>query len=536
MIQITSADTATVDATFVDDWVVETEEVVFIAGPGIDASGTALGRTFLIKGELSSGSGPAITIGETGQASSETTLTVDYRGTLLSAGAGVVGQSGGVSVEVKGDINQAGLIRATGIAVDFSQGANLLSNDGTIRSTGATAVRTSGYMDEIVNTGTIEADQHAIVVSGDGVEITNHGTLIATRGSAISSTGNGLTVLNTNTMTARKDAISVTGADAVIENNETITSTKGAGISISGAGASILNTTSIKAATFGIVATGVAAEITNAGQIVATGIGIKATGAGSVIDTTALLKANVALVLAGDGTIATNSNEIRATSKTEAAVQMTGNSDFTNTGTLYTKSGHAILAAGGENSIVNIGSIYGDVKLGGGNDFFSSLMGEVTGKVYGGKGHDVYEVGTKIKIVEKAGQGIDTVQSVYSWKLGANIENLELIGEEAADARGNKLNNILTGNAADNRFWGFAGRDVFVMQTDGATDQIMDFQDGRDLIDFRDVDGINRYADIKDHISQSGKKVVIELMDEAGMTLVIHNTSLSDINARDFLF
>lgn len=369
------------------------------------------------------------------------------------------------------------------------------------------------------------------------MEITSNGTLSATRGYGIWSTGDDLVLVNAGTISARKDAIRADGDDASISSTDILKSSHGAGISASGEGVAIHITTTVKAATFGILASGDLAEITNEGIIKSAGIGIQSTGDGSVVDTTARLIGNVALVLGGDDSIATNANLLRGTSKTEAAVKLSGDADFTNTGAVHAKSGQAIAADAGDNAVTNSGSLHGDVRLGGGDDVFMSRVGAVDGKVYGGKGDDVYVVGIELDIVEKPGQGIDTVKALFSWTLGANIENLTLIGKAAADARGNNLANVLTGNAGDNRFWGYGGRDIFVMTTDGGTDQIMDFQDGRDRIDFGDVAGIARFADLRPHMAQSGRDVVIDLLDEPGETmLIIRKTDLADLTARDFLF
>lgn len=537
MILISDDTTETIDATFLESWIVDTGVTVATPALGIDASGAVSGREFIIKGTLQSTAGPAMTLGDPTLADSETSVRIDYLGRLTSGGAGLVALSGGVTFEVTGDVNDAGIVTTSGVALDLRQGGNIIKNDGTIQSTSATAILSAGASDAVENNGAIKGDRHGIVSQGAAMEVENNGSLTASRGYGILSTGTGLMLVNAGTIAASKDAISATGANASITNFATITSSKGAGISVTGTDATIESTTRIVGQTFGILATGDGAHITNAGIVKSSGTGIQATGDGSVIDTTAKLVGNVALAIGGEGSIATNTNEIHGTSKTLAAVRLTGNADFTNDGAVFARSGHAISAAGGANSIENTVSLHGDVRLGGGNDWFSSLVGEVDGKVFGGKGDDVYEAGIKLRIVEKPGEGNDTVKAMFSWTLGANIENLQLIGDAAADARGNTLANILAGNAGDNRFWGLGGRDIFVMQTGGGTDKIMDFQDGTDRIDFRGVDGITGFSDIEGRISQSGRNVVIDLSAEAGeFVLVIRNFDVDDLGARDFLF
>ena len=73
-------------------------------------------------------------------------------------------------------------------------------------------------------------------------------------------------------------------------------------------------------------------------------------------------------------------------------------------------------------------------------------------------------------VVEAAGEGIDTVYSLFDYTLTANVENLKLDSYEiiggsscyvhAVRGTGNDLNNILTGNAGDNVLDGKAGADT----------------------------------------------------------------------------
>ncbi len=79
----------------------------------------------------------------------------------------------------------------------------------------------------------------------------------------------------------------------------------------------------------------------------------------------------------------------------------------------------------------------------------------------GGAGDDWYVVdNSKDSIVEVANEGIDTVSAKLSWTLGANLENLILLGTTNLSGTGNTLNNRLTGNAAGNTLTGDAGNDT----------------------------------------------------------------------------
>ncbi len=78
----------------------------------------------------------------------------------------------------------------------------------------------------------------------------------------------------------------------------------------------------------------------------------------------------------------------------------------------------------------------------------------------GGLGDDTYVVDNNFDIVtEAANAGNDTVRSFISYILGANLENLSLIGSEAINGTGNSLGNILAGNGASNVLDGGAGAD-----------------------------------------------------------------------------
>ncbi|MDP3165543.1 MAG: calcium-binding protein [Hydrogenophaga sp.] len=79
----------------------------------------------------------------------------------------------------------------------------------------------------------------------------------------------------------------------------------------------------------------------------------------------------------------------------------------------------------------------------------------------GGEGDDLYEVDNTADVVtEFEGEGVDTVEATVTYTLGANVENLILIGTAAIDGTGNELDNLLQGNAADNTLIGGAGNDT----------------------------------------------------------------------------
>jgi Ca2+-binding RTX toxin-like protein len=85
----------------------------------------------------------------------------------------------------------------------------------------------------------------------------------------------------------------------------------------------------------------------------------------------------------------------------------------------------------------------------------------------GGAGDDTYLVEDATDVVveplsQGSGGGVDTVQATLSWKLGANLENLELLGTADIDGTGNWLANRITGNDGANRLDGQGGDDTLV--------------------------------------------------------------------------
>ena len=98
----------------------------------------------------------------------------------------------------------------------------------------------------------------------------------------------------------------------------------------------------------------------------------------------------------------------------------------------------------------------------------------------GGLGNDTYLVNNIGDVVtEQLNEGTDTVQSSESYTLGANVENLTLMGTSAIDGIGNDLANVLTGNSAANVLAGGDGNDTL---TGGDGDDILNGGLGADVL------------------------------------------------------
>lgn len=94
-----------------------------------------------------------------------------------------------------------------------------------------------------------------------------------------------------------------------------------------------------------------------------------------------------------------------------------------------------------------------------GNNILNGMTGADT--MAGGAGDDSYFVDNIGDIVQEAsGEGVDTVRSTISFTLGANVENLMLLGSAVANATGNDLANSLTGNTGANTLDGGIGADT----------------------------------------------------------------------------
>jgi Ca2+-binding RTX toxin-like protein len=137
-------------------------------------------------------------------------------------------------------------------------------------------------------------------------------------------------------------------------------------------------------------------------------------------------------------------------------------------GTLGDSSGTSINAQ--IFNVINVGTS-GDDELTGSsaNDVIQGLdgMDELDGgagedTLIGGRGDDTYEVDARgDKVVERAGEGTDTVRTVLTqYALGAHVENLIFTDDAAHAGSGNKLANLIIGNSGNDWLDGRGGADT----------------------------------------------------------------------------
>lgn len=146
-------------------------------------------------------------------------------------------------------------------------------------------------------------------------------------------------------------------------------------------------------------------------------------------------------------------------------------------------SGGAALNGTG-NQLANFisGNTGANILLGGeGNDTLSGLNGNDTldggtgnDSMNGGAGDDTFFVDSGLdQVIEAANSGSDTVNSLLSYTLGANLENLNLVGQGQLTGTGNTLNNVISGNTSANildggigvdTLMGGAGNDTYIVE------------------------------------------------------------------------
>ncbi|ABL68934.1 M10 family metallopeptidase [Paracoccus denitrificans] len=182
-------------------------------------------------------------------------------------------------------------------------------------------------------------------------------------------------------------------------------------------------------------------------------------------------------------------------------------------------AGADLLIGGNGNDILRGWTGNDTLRGGAGNDTLNGQGG--ADRLEGGAGDDVYVTDGRDQIVEAAGQGIDTVRSTVTLRLGANLENLVLISNAAQDGSGNGLANRLTGNAHANRLEGFFGNDTLLgrqgndLLFGGQGDDWLEGGAGADLLVGGQGDDTMLGGAGADHfVFQGGRDVVGDFQDD----------------------
>jgi Ca2+-binding RTX toxin-like protein len=307
--------------------------------------------------------------------------------------------------------------------------------------------------------------------------------------------------------------IALLGPDASLANEGRIVGLSGYGVAINAPGVDLRNSGEISG-TIGIYGTGDRGRIVNAED-------------GSITGVTSGI---MALTTSGETLTVINHGRIAA-------------SDM----------GPAISIGAGDDRVISDGQIRGDITLQDGNDFVDLTGGTLRGVFNGGIGDDTLVTGNAAhKLVENAGEGIDTVKATVSYTLSDFVDRLILIGAKDIDGGGNNSDNILHGNAGDNdlrgkasgddlyghkgndKLYGGTGSDDFYFSTGDGHDTIMDIDAVNDDVDLSGWDAISTLTQLLNHAHNDGNGNVI--IEAGSDSLMIKGVLKGDLDLLDFAF
>lgn len=198
-----------------------------------------------------------------------------------------------------------------------------------------------------------------------------------------------------------------------------------------------------------------------------------------------------------------------------------------------------------DDHFVNRGTLNGAAFLGDGNDIADLRNGFTKGVVAGEAGNDTFIVNKNDgQPYEYAGQGIDTLKTSVNFTatqagemerfVAIGKSNITIIANDLDNkVTGNKGKNFLDGTGGDDDLRGRGGADIFNFGTGDDSDRIMDFENGRDVINVASWTNVNDFADIQAIASKVGKDIVLTLGND---DLTLRDTKMSELDAFDFIF
>jgi len=297
------------------------------------------------------------------------------------------------------------------------------------------------------------------------------------------------------------------------------------------------------------------AKVINNGSVIANNEGISLyAGGGSVLNQGTIVAGYGFYLNAGSASFV-NGRHGRIEAFYEAMLSFSEAGEkvvFTNHGTVIASdSGIAVIGDAENNTVINDGTMIGDIDLGAGFNVVDLRRGRFVGEIFGGLGDDQLITDTaSYHTIENAGAGFDSVISSVNYNLSDYVEQLTLSERKAISGTGNASDNKLFGNVADNSLKGLAGMDTlnggagddvlfggadddtFVFGKNHGHDTVEDFVPGSDRLDLNDWIGTNDFDQIMSHVHDSDRGAVIRF-DHESVTLV--DVDKIDLSRDDFL-
>ena len=279
--------------------------------------------------------------------------------------------------------------------------------------------------------------------------------------------------------------------------------------------------------------------------------GIRAFGDQFTLVNNGTISGNVTgVILSGDAGTLINNSSISGLTGFDVESDAGQATRIVNNGTITATGNWAGGGDIGDETLINHGTLDGNVSLWSGNDVFDNRGGSFGNHyIQGDEGNDIFIIDSKIAIVENDGEGTDTVKSTVTMNLatgvlsGEEIEKLTLLGTKDLNGTGNELDNTIKGNSGNNHLSGVAGDDIltggkgddiFLFKAGFDHDTITDFGLGADRIDLSDFTAVTSFADLMaHHVTKSGTDLIIHAGTDQ---LTLEHTAKADLQTVDFIF